>query len=273
MAAALLTAGAPALAAPPESAAAPSQEDARAAKQLAQDGRELFFKEEYAAAIKAFESAYALVPDPNLLFNISTAYEKLGRYDEAIEYLDEYAKQALESEREAVEKKRAQLVGAQEAAAAEANLEPEGPDPTDPGPETSPGPPEGPDPAPGPEPGPEPAPTPPPIMGPLGWSLAGVSVVSLGVGIGFGASSSKASRDGEAACSTVDGLQICPDSAQGDLDRARSRAIVADVAFGVAAATAVATAVVVGVRLSKRKKSRQADVAFTGTGASVRLRF
>ncbi len=263
--------GSPALAAPAgaELGAQPSEEDARAAKQLAGDGRELFFKEEYRAAIKAFESAHALVPDPNLLFNISTAYEKLQEYDRAIEYLDMYAAEAPESEAAGIAKKRAELVAARDAAP-EPEPEPE----AEPEPEPEPipeGPAPGPDPVPKPPADPEPRPK--PIVGPLGWSLAGVSVVGLGLGIGFGLSSRQASSDGEAACGTVDGMRLCPASAQEDLDRARNRALVADVAFGVSAAAAVATAVVVGVRLSKRKKDRQADVALTGTGAQLRLRF
>lgn len=281
------TAGLPALAAPPEGGdpavgtvaedefASPSEADQKAAKQFAQDGRELFFKEEYGASIKAFERAYALVPDPNLLFNISTAYEKLERYDEAIEYLDRYAAEAPETEADGIQKKRAQLEAKNKAH--EESAVPTGhrddvsaAGTGEPG---ATGGPEGPEPGPAPEPGPEPEPEQPPIMGALGWSLAGLSVVSLGVGIGFGASSSKASKDGEGACNTVDGQSLCPASVQSDLDKAANRALVADVAFGVAAASAVATAVVVGVRLSRRKKAGKADVALTGTGATLRLRF
>lgn len=257
-----LAAGAPA------DAPGPSDEDRDSAKQFAADGRALFWKEEYEASIKAFKGAYALVSDPNLLFNIATAYEKLGRFDEAIEYLDRYAAEAPADEAEAIADMRARLeAGKEQAAAASRQAPPDEPEPevvepsapaviqppvTDPALDTPPQ---------------------PPLMGALGWSLLSGNIAALAVGVGFGVSAGAASAAGEAECSDVDGLLICPESARHDLERARSRALVADVSFGLAAAAAVATVVVVGVRVARRKSGRERRARLSLDGPGFRLHF
>lgn len=66
-------------------AQAPSSDAARAV-QLNEAGAELYTASNYAGALAAFERAYALIGEPNLLFNIAGCYEQLGQRERAIEY-------------------------------------------------------------------------------------------------------------------------------------------------------------------------------------------
>jgi len=236
-----------------EATEAASPSDRETARQLAQDGRELYWKGEYAAAIRAFESAYALVPDPNLLFNISAAHEKLGDYDSALAQLDRYAAAAPDSEVASIEAKRRELEQARtDAATRPAEIEGPGPRPATP---------EGPAPSDGAagvdddaDAANEARPL-PPIMGPAGFSLAGVTLVSLGVGIGFGVSAGRLSNRGDEACQTTGNSLRCPVGAENELMKASRHAVVADVGFAVAAAAGIATLTLVGVRLARRKRT------------------
>lgn len=60
--------------------------DAQRAVQLNEAGAELYAAGNYAGALAAFERAYALIVEPNLLFNIAGCYEQLGQPARAIEY-------------------------------------------------------------------------------------------------------------------------------------------------------------------------------------------
>lgn len=60
--------------------------DAARAVQLNDSGSELYAAGNYPAALDAFQRAYALIPEPNLLFNIAGCHEKLGQHTQAIEY-------------------------------------------------------------------------------------------------------------------------------------------------------------------------------------------
>ena len=84
----LLGASAPALAAEPRpaSAASPSLE------QLNEQGADLYAARDYRRAIEKFIQAYAIEPDPNLLFNIARCYEELGEADAAIEKYETFLK-------------------------------------------------------------------------------------------------------------------------------------------------------------------------------------
>jgi hypothetical protein len=63
-----------------------SASDATRALQLNDTGSELYAAGNYAAALQTFERAYALVAEPNLLFNIAGCHERLGERSQAIEY-------------------------------------------------------------------------------------------------------------------------------------------------------------------------------------------
>lgn len=53
------------------------------ARQLAERGRELHQRGDYARAIAAFKEAYVLAPSPGLLFNLAQAYRLQGDCDDA----------------------------------------------------------------------------------------------------------------------------------------------------------------------------------------------
>ncbi len=66
-------------------AEAPGRDSARAV-QLNEAGSELYVAGNYVGALQAFERAYALSSEPNLLFNIAGCYQRLGQSTRAIEY-------------------------------------------------------------------------------------------------------------------------------------------------------------------------------------------
>jgi hypothetical protein len=65
----------------------PSDETSRttASAKLAEEGMALYGTHDYRAAIDKFVQAYAVDPDPNLLFNIARSYELLNDVDTAID--------------------------------------------------------------------------------------------------------------------------------------------------------------------------------------------
>jgi tetratricopeptide (TPR) repeat protein len=60
--------------------------DAARAVQLNEAGSELYAAGNYLGALQAFERAYALMVEPNLLFNIAGCHEQLGQRATALEY-------------------------------------------------------------------------------------------------------------------------------------------------------------------------------------------
>src|SRR5688572_19127953 len=74
-------------------APAPAQtasNDAARAVQLNEAGAELYSAGNYAGALAAFERAYSLIMEPNLLFNIAGCYERLGQPARAVEYYERF---------------------------------------------------------------------------------------------------------------------------------------------------------------------------------------
>lgn len=70
---------------------APAQsDDAARAVQLNEAGAELYSAGKYAGALAAFERAYTLSGEPNLLFNIAGCYEQLGQPARAVEYYQRF---------------------------------------------------------------------------------------------------------------------------------------------------------------------------------------
>lgn len=79
---------APALAAEPR----PSRAASPGLEQLNEQGADLYAARDYRRAIEKFIQAYAIEPDPNLLFNIARCYEELGDVDAAIEKYETFLK-------------------------------------------------------------------------------------------------------------------------------------------------------------------------------------
>lgn len=85
----------------PEPVASPakaSPEESLQAKAAYQAGVEHFKAKRYADAIREFNKAYRVDPNPVLVFNMARAFEELQEYDSAIEYYKRYLEMAPESE-------------------------------------------------------------------------------------------------------------------------------------------------------------------------------
>ncbi len=64
--------------------AEPSEADFARVEQLYLEGVALYKKNNHRAALAKFEEAYAIFPDPNLLYNMGRSHELLGELDEAL---------------------------------------------------------------------------------------------------------------------------------------------------------------------------------------------
>ena len=88
----------------PSLARAEDPNEARA-KELFENGARLYEEGQYDNAVMAWQAAYQLSPRPLLLFNMANAYERLGRYQEAYDYLNRYRALAPTEERETLERR------------------------------------------------------------------------------------------------------------------------------------------------------------------------
>ncbi len=257
------------------------------------NGRALFGEGNYEAAISAFEEAFSLVKDPNLLYNISVAYERSGRYAEAATALDKYRVYATQSERDALATKAAELraqAAEQEAQAAaerarreaEAKaLEQEGSSEGPTGPANASA--EGPEAATGSTAAPPGTGTEGPVdgqsktagrVGPLGWSMLGVAGAGLGMGLGLGVASRRLDDDAAEGCELTPSGNLCTRDASDKLTRARGLAIGADVSLAVGGAALATAIVVIALRSKKQRRLEAAPVAGPGqAGVLVHGRF
>jgi len=177
--------------------------DEQRARELYENGAILYEEGEYEQAIDAWEAAYALSEEPLLYYNIANAYERMGRYDEAIDALARYRAFAPSDEREALDRRLRNLeTRRQEQAAAN-------PTPTAPV---------------GPSPQEQSV-----AVAPL--ALVGLGVVGLGTGAAMGLRARGASTELSTLC--VDGL--CPAAAQPLLLMEQRSSITADVGFALGA--------------------------------------
>lgn len=99
-------------AAAPEARAQPKFEKLAAeahAKELFAKGDAAYAEGRYEEAFAAFQEAYALSNRPQLLFNVSNALERLGRYAEAVEALEKYLASGKARERDVVQKRLVNL--------------------------------------------------------------------------------------------------------------------------------------------------------------------
>lgn len=206
---------------------------------------ELYRGGNYAPALSELKRAAELDPNgKDLFFNLALVHEKLGQLEEAIAALERFR----ELEQDAAERERAavtiiRLRGALEAARLPGVA------------------------APAPAPSPCPPPTPTPAPAPASWQgrqalligTASVAVVSLVVGVVFGAQALSDDVSGESTSNTL--------SAEALRERAASaerEALVADVAFALAAASA-GTFVGVWVLSPAQPATRTAGITLKGT--------
>ena len=160
--------------------------------------QELYSQEDYVGAAQAYQAAYDLKPNPNLLYNIARIYEKAGKFEEAITYYERFAREPdikLDARKDAIER----LKALREVVALDNPPDPE-PDPKD-----------TPDPEPDPDkivkadPDPDPEPEP---VGETNYTPAiitlGAGVLALGGGGAMGVLASNAATEAEGATSLGD---------------------------------------------------------------------
>jgi tetratricopeptide (TPR) repeat protein len=226
------------------------------ARELGQNGGQLYRDGSYDAAIDAFEAAYELVSDPNLLYNISLAHEKAGRLEDAAQALDRYRAFAPAPERDALKARSAELrdrarseagsapseVGTIETGSGDSAVPPSTEqDPTFAGEADA-------DPVSGAD-----SSTAPPLMGPVGWGLVGLGVAALGAGVGLGIASVNQRDEAKAHCEADVSTPLCLSTASDALDASRKLALGADISYAVSGAAALGAVAWVVVRTKKRR--------------------
>jgi len=250
------------LAGPQPVYAAPAAEEAEAAeasdpkieraKELLENGANLYNEGSYEAAILAFQEGYDLTEEPAFLYNVGNCYERLGNFSEARRYLDQYRAFAPEEERDILARRISALderLRKQREAEAAKPGEPEEADSED---EQDTPPPA--------EPTPTGADKPERLYGPAAMALTGVAVVGLGLGVGFGV---KANNERKAAlddCVEHGSEFLCSVASQDALDSRKTSALIADIGFVVAGAATIGLITAITVKAVKRK-GRKADVA------------
>ncbi len=242
------------------------------AEELFRNGERLYTEGSYESAILAFQECYELSREPQLLYNIGNAYERLGDFANSRRYLDQYRAFAPEKEREALsrriqaldQRQREKEQKEREAAATTT------PDPgtsvvTQPRSEAQP---------------PPPADAPPPkkdrIYGPAAMVLTAGVVLGLGLGIGFGVTAAQQKKDALDGCSDAGGTLYCSAISSDFLNKRKLNALVADIGFAVAGAAAIGLITVIAVKASRHKKaSNRAALApyASPRGAGLALHF
>jgi tetratricopeptide (TPR) repeat protein len=192
---------------PPKPISNPTEADTSRAKELFENGRQLYLDGTYEAAIAAFRESYQLSGDPILLYNIYQCYDRLGDYDGAIEYVEHYRAFAPASERDALTEKveglrrRKLREEAEEKERAgrteEDDREPAGPSPAGAGVD-------------------EPTQK---IYTPVAIAFTAITAAALGVGIGLGVASGNRKSDAADMCEGEP--LICPASSPTSMRAAR----------------------------------------------------
>jgi len=262
-----LALGAPALPEPP--VGEPPQEDVDEARVLADNGYELYQDGSYEKAIAAFRAAYELSGASILLYNTALAYERLGDFDQAIEYIQAYRVFASPEERDKLTEKvesfkrrklNAELEASEhtgetdaasssESAAASSRGGSAAASESDAG-----------------------GPAKPKLFGPGAIAATAVTGAGAVVALGLGVAALQRSSDAEEGC--VD--NVCSEDSESDLDASRKLALGADIAVGIAAAGAVALVVTLAINGTRRKRAAGGTSAFvvpTRGGAGVGWRF
>lgn len=73
---------------------AQAQKGSKSAAALVKEGERLFNARKYREAVEVLKRAYDAQPDPRLLYNIARAYEQAGDMREALSYYDQFIKNA-----------------------------------------------------------------------------------------------------------------------------------------------------------------------------------
>jgi tetratricopeptide (TPR) repeat protein len=242
----------------------------RRARALYLAGDRHYASGEYEQALDAFKKAYRLSPRKLLLYNIANACERLGRLAETITHLERYAARIendtveLQDVLSRIRKLRRQLPADEREQPASMPLHFDSPTPRA-APIAA-----------------RPAPRSTPAIGMSvtpqedtgrgrrigGYTMLGVGAASLVTGVVCGALALHNRQEAEGHC--ADG--ICSDDAREPQDRFRTQAIVADVAFGVAAvSTAIGAYLVLTGRRRTASTERRPTVEAGISGQGVRV--
>jgi len=227
-----------------EDAVTPAGADESPARRNFLRGRELYLAGDYAAAIAAFETAYDLSGDRNLLYNIALAYDRSGDLERAIHYFERYRDLSPAEERAEIEVRLAGLRQrmAQRSAATTDPVPSRSESSTSTLPPTT-------DDAPRPSRASERGPKHAIAAGQV--ALAVLAAAGFAVGTGFGAASRIASREAAPSCG-----RLCREEAEPHLVRARNYAIGADVAFVFGGAAAAAFVTLLAIDIHRTRRSR-----------------
>lgn len=234
---------------PPDPKSNPSRADIKRARELFDNGATLFAEGSYDGAIEAFRRAFQLSGEANCLFNIALAYDRVDRFDDAIEYLQYYRAYAPKRDHDAISKRieglevrkqkaadeaaheaeqAAAVAAAQAAAEEEAEAKRKAAAVADR----------------------------PKLFGPIAIAGTAVAVVGFGVAAGLGIASLRRKDDAASACGLgPDGDRFCPATVADDLRSHRRLAIGADVSLAVGVAGAITAIAVIAVAASKRKRT------------------
>jgi tetratricopeptide (TPR) repeat protein len=240
----------------------PTQTDIDRARELYDNGRRLYEEGSYGGAIVAFERAYELSADNNLLYNISLAYDRLESFEQALAFLDRYRALAPADEQDALERRKQSLL-----VRLEKQREDRARDASAPAPEPPASPP-----AVAPTGVDAPAPRRARVVPPVAWAMLGVAGSGLAVGTGFGAASLVRTRAGEDGCVDTGSGLTCSAAARDDARKSRRFAIAADVSFAIGAAAAIAFVTLVGVAVARHRKGKR-DAALAPAPMGVLARF
>jgi tetratricopeptide (TPR) repeat protein len=234
----------------------PSAADVKRAEELYDNGRALFGEGSYEAAAMAFEQAYELSGNLDMLYNAALAYDRADAFEQAIDALDRYRALAPAEERVKLDARKASLQArwdkqragqTGDAAASAPVAATDGPYPPAAKPENA-----------------------KPVLGPAVWALGGSAIAALAIGTGFGAASLVRSKAGRDHCTGGD-APLCDANARTDAERARTYAVVADVAFAVGGALTIALVTVVAVKAARKKRGRAPSAARIDSSASGML--
>jgi tetratricopeptide (TPR) repeat protein len=228
----------PVLAAKPQPSSASSAEKAAAdvrARELFQKGDAAYAEGRYEEALSAFQEAYDLSSRPQLLFNVSNALERLGRYAEAVEALEKYlANTPKARDRDVVQKRLANLKKrvetqkkdeAAKAADDEKKKKEEEDKSNNSGTNKQPGNGEAVTKSPAPPP-PPPAEKPTPVLPIALIGIGGAALVTSGI---FGVLTLSARSDVEAGCKDGPAGRLCDANAQSAIDRDKTFGLITDI--------------------------------------------
>jgi tetratricopeptide (TPR) repeat protein len=231
----------------PASAQGPTQADEDAAKAHFLAGSAYYEQANYSDAVKEFLEAHRLSKRPDLLYNISVCYERLGRWDDAIASLQQYLTERPEAPDRAVIESRIanyQQRRDQEAARAVAT--------------------------------PPPVTAPPPTVGPAprrhvaSWIVGGIGAGLLVAALGTGVTAHLTYNDLFAKCG---GLVCGTDQTLRDEESfGRALTISTDVLLGVGAAT-LATGIILFVIEARKKPAPAAHAWISPSSHGLQVQF